>query len=201
MNVINNTESRRLRLDIFLYASLGMWFVVLSAVGIFVLAKNLDEVETIEQGSAVVWLPANEPEFSYGKVQDDSFTDDQIDQIQRTIAAQLDNNPLVKEFRYIDKDESQAQLEQYFVESPEIIDLIGSTNMAPTSFVVTPQNEASVQDFGNFLNGLPNIDKVSVEPSEVTQSENWPLIGALALPLSALIVLWLGFFVLKPQES
>jgi cell division transport system permease protein len=93
-------------------------------------------------------------------------SEDQTD----AVARQLEENPEVGGFDFLDKDAAYAEFSDIFVETPELVEAVTADDL-PTSFQVSPVNKeaVAVEDLSTQFEGQPGVLRV-IRESEAIQS-------------------------------
>ncbi len=73
------------------------------------------------------------------------------------VARWLDENPLVDDYRYVDRDETYAEFREYFADEPEVIDLV-EPDQLPTSFNVTTEDPVALARAVERLAGVDDVE-------------------------------------------
>jgi cell division transport system permease protein len=108
-----------------------------------------------------------------------------------SIERDLDANPDVKEFTYVDQDETYEEFKRLFGDSPQLVETV-TPEILPPSFRVAPnqQDPEVVQALGDRFNGKPGVYDV-VFAFEVVKriQDTFNKIGARFLIASGLLLL------------
>lgn len=132
--VVNHQEAKQksgIPMKTFLGFLLGL--ILLLGVG-YAATKMISSEEAAETGSetVIIWLKSS--------IDGDVLTDDELDEVSWQLRSNLERNPLIRDFSYIDKDETVIEILQYSKGSPLIRENM-STDVVPTSFIVIPDEE------------------------------------------------------------
>ncbi len=110
----------------------------------------------------IVWV---EPEAST----------DQVDLVRRS----LEESSGVRDFRFVDRDETYAEFVDFWEDSPEVIEAVGPEEL-PTSFRVVPlvPDLAVVQALGAEFDGLPGVLKIDFAGEYIKQLNEFTSIAS-----------------------
>lgn len=88
---------------------------------------------------------------------DPASSTEQLASLDRALA----DSPGVKDFRYVDTEETWAEFNTFWAESPEVLEVV-SPEQLPTSYRVVPQiaDLAVVESLGASFEGLPGVRKI-----------------------------------------
>lgn len=91
---------------------------------------------------------------------------DQLASLDRALA----DSPGVKDFRYVNTEETWVEFNEFWSESPEVLEAV-TPEQLPTSYRVVPQiaDPAVVTELGASFEGLPGVKKIDIASEAIEQ--------------------------------
>lgn len=101
---------------------------------------------------------------------DADVTDDQLAALERAMT----DSPGVKEFRYVNTEETWVEFTEFWKDQPELFDVVAPEDM-PTSYRVVPEivDLAVVQALGRSFEGLPGVRKIDYASEAIERLNNF----------------------------
>lgn len=121
-------------------------------------------------------------------------TDEQI----AATADFLDSSPFVRQHKFIDRDTTWAEFQEFFADQPDVLRTTSKEDL-PESFEVSPNNTnaAAIQSIGSQVQQVPGVDKVAFAADlieDITQfskvSSRIMLVAALTSAVAAALLMY-----------
>ncbi len=110
-------------------------------------------------------------------------TTEQISSVERA----LDDSPVVRNFTFITREQTFAEFEEYFAESPEVLAAVTPEDL-PTSFRVVPVNPelSVVEQLGRQFAPLPGVRQVDFATDYIRRLNQFSSAASITMTVAAL---------------
>lgn len=97
---------------------------------------------------------------------DAEASSEQLESLDRALV----DSPGVKDFRYVDTEETWIEFNEFWAESPEVLDAV-TPEQLPTSYRVVPEiaDPAVVNSLGASFEGLPGVKQIDIASEAIEQ--------------------------------
>ncbi len=115
------------------------------------------------------------------------LNNDASDEQIATVDRALDESPLVKDRNFINREQTFAEFEQYFSESPEVLAAVTPEDL-PTSFRVVPVNPelSVVEQLGDQFRPLPGVRQVDFAGDYIRRLNQFSSAASITMTVAAL---------------
>ncbi len=108
---------------------------------------------------------------------------EQLESLDRALA----DSPGVKDYRYINTEETWAEFQDFWAESPEVLEAV-TPEQLPTSYRVVPQiaDLAVVRSLGDAFEGLPGVRKIDYAGEAIQRLDDFTSAASSIMFLAAI---------------